>query len=122
MTAGWVFLCGLALTIGISLLALFHIQAALLRILIDLCGTEDRAGFWLAFSNITLLAIPTIFALHHYPSASRPPDIVFEISDQLEGGLIGLVISVVILGIVLSHFILHAQPREKKEVLQDEVR
>ena len=105
MTSEWIFLCGLTLVVGFSLAALRHLQAPLLRILVDLCGTEDRARFWLAFSNVTLLAVPAIFALHRPPATGTPAKAVFDIGDQLQSGLIGFVMSVVILGFVLSHFI-----------------
>lgn len=113
MTAAWIFLAGLSLVVGVTVGALQHLQTPLLRILIDLCGTEDRARFWLAFSNVTLLAVPTIFALHRSPTTGTVPGAVFDIGDQLQSGLIGLVLSVVILGFVLSHFIAHRKPQER---------
>ncbi|HUJ31285.1 MAG TPA: hypothetical protein VLY23_08400 [Candidatus Acidoferrum sp.] len=114
MTAEWIFLCGLILVVGVSLAALRHLQTPLLKILTDLCGTEDRARFWLAFSNVTLLGIPTIFALHQPAAAPTPPLAIFDIADQLQSGLAGLILSVVILGFVLSHFISHRKPQEDK--------
>jgi hypothetical protein len=113
MSADWVFLGGLVLTIALCAAAVRYLKAPLLKILVDLCGSENRAAFWVAFSNIVLLSVPTIFALRSYPSENSRAGAVFAISDQLQSGLIGLAVSVVVLGLVLSHFIAHARAGTK---------
>ena len=102
MNAAWLFASGLVVTIAVSALTLAYLRRPLLRILVDLCGTEDRAGFWLAFSNVTLTLVPLIFALNYRPE-NQP--LIFAISSQLERALVGLTGSVVVLGLVLSRFI-----------------
>ena len=104
MNSSWLFLSGVVLTAAISILVVVYLQRPLLRILIDLCGTEDRAKFWLAFSNVTVCLTPLLFALHHRPEDSAASS-VFQLADQLEGALLGLVISVFVLGFVLGRFI-----------------
>jgi hypothetical protein len=105
MSAGWLFVAGLVFTVTASALTLAYLRRPLFRILVDLCGTEDRAGFWLAFSNVTLFFVPILFALHRHPASGSFPDSVFGIGDQLEAALFGLVVSVFALGLVLSRFI-----------------
>jgi hypothetical protein len=48
-----VFLVGLAVTMGVVLVALLYLRNPLQTILADLCGSTDRARFWTAFSNVT---------------------------------------------------------------------
>jgi hypothetical protein len=103
MSSSWLFLSGVILAAIISSLVVAYLQRPLLRILIDLCGTDDRAKFWIAFSNVTVFLTPILFALHHRPDDSSSS--MFQLADQLEVALLGLVISVFVLGFVLSRFI-----------------
>jgi hypothetical protein len=105
MNAAWLFVSGLIVTMATSALTLAYLRHSLRRILVDLCGTEDRAAFWLAFSSVTLFPIPVLFALHRHPASGSFAEAVFGIGDQLEAALLGLVVSVVALGLVLSRFI-----------------
>jgi hypothetical protein len=107
------FASGLIVTMSLCAAVVLYLKTPLLKILVDLCGTESRAAFWVAFSNIVLLSVPSIFSLRSYPSDKLPGGAMFAISDQLQGGLIGLAISVIILGLVLSHFIKHARTDAK---------
>lgn len=113
MNADGTFLAGLFTTVALCAAAVAYLRAPLRKILIDLCGNESRAAFWVAFSNIVLLSIPSIFALRTYPSPGLPQSAVFAVSDQIESGLIGLAISTVVLGLVLSHFIAHVRAEGK---------
>lgn len=103
------FASGAVVTMSLCTAVVLYLKTPLLKILVDLCGTESRATFWVAFSNIVLLSVPSIFALHSYPSENSSGRALFAISDQLQSGLIGLAISVIVLGLVLSHFIVHAR-------------
>jgi uncharacterized membrane protein YhaH (DUF805 family) len=105
MNAAWLFVVGLIVAITASALTLAYLRRPLFRILVDLCGTEDRAAFWLAFSNVTLFLVPVLFALHSHPASGSFAESVLGIGDQLEAALLGLVVSVVALGLVLSRFI-----------------
>jgi len=99
---------GLAVTMGVVFLALLYLRSPLQVILTDLCGTVERARFWTTFSNITLFLVPFALALNHQPTAGGTKSLVFEISDQIESAVIGLIISVMVLGMVLSRFILRS--------------
>lgn len=105
MNAVIAFLVGLAATMGIVLVALLYMRNPLQTILTDLCGTKDRARFWTAFSNITLFLIPLALALDHQPDPSAKQAAIFEISSQIESATFGFVISVVVMGVVLSTYI-----------------
>jgi len=103
------FCTGLAVTMGVVFLALLYLRSPLQAILTDLCGTVERARFWTTFSNITLFLVPFALALNQQPAAGATKSLVFEISDQIESAVIGLVISVMILGMVLSRYILRSR-------------
>ena len=105
MNAVMVFVAGLAVTMGVVLVALLHLGNPLQILLTDLCGTADRARFWTAFSNITLFLVPLALALDHQPDANSTRSAIFEISGQIESATIGFVVSVVVMGIILSTYI-----------------
>ena len=113
MSAELAFLVGLSTTIALCSAAVAYLRSPLNRILTDLCGNESRATFWVAFSNIVLFSIPLIFALRTYPSQGLLQGAVFAVSDQVESGLIGLAVSTVVLGLVLSYFIAHGRVESK---------
>lgn len=105
MNAISTFLIGLGLTIGIATAALKYLQSHLRAILTELCGTEERARFWTAFSNITLFLTPLIFALRIQPQNGSGSTLVYEMSNQLSLALLGFVLALGIVGIVISKFI-----------------
>lgn len=100
-----VFSIGLALTMIVALLAIGYLRQPLKAILTDLCGTEERASFWAAFSNVTLFFTPVIFALHFRPQNGSATTLVYGLSDQLAAALLGFVAAIVMLGFVVGRFI-----------------
>ena len=98
-----VFLVGTGLTLAVSLAVVSYLKPRLRTILTDLCGTTERGDFWAASSNVTLTLVPLIFAMDYTSEDGTPP--VGQLVVQVRWGLIGLAISVVVLGIVISRFI-----------------
>jgi hypothetical protein len=96
------FVVGLTVTMGVVFLVLLYLQKPLQAILTDLCGTGERARFWTAFSNIALFLVPFVLALDHRPTQNGIQSSVFAISDQIESAITSLIVSVVIVGMVLS--------------------
>jgi hypothetical protein len=82
MSAAGLFVSGLVVTIVASAARLAYLRRPLHRILVDVCGTENRAGFWLAFSNLTLFLVPVLFARHRHPASGSFAEAIFGISDQ----------------------------------------
>src|SRR5262249_50075621 len=103
-----VFSVGVMVAATTAVTVVWYLKPYLQDVLVDLCGTRARAAFWTAFSTITVALTPVMFALHYRPSASHDAYAVFEIGSQLEWALAGLLLSILLLGIVLSKFI----PRE----------
>ncbi len=100
-----VFLLGIGLTLGSTLAIVRYLRSPLQSILIELCGTRERAGFWLTFSNVTLTLVPVIFAMQDMPNPSSQSAPVFALAAQLKWALVGLLFAVLVLGWVLSSFV-----------------
>lgn len=99
------FVIGVGVTLLISILVVVYLRPHLRRILLDLCDTEDRAGFWTAFTNVTVVLSPLICAMFYRPTGSGGSAAFFDISTQLRWALVGLIGSVIVLGAVIARFI-----------------
>ncbi len=100
-----VFVGGLGFTIVICALVVWYLKPHLYNVLVDLCGTGERAKFWTVFSNIILMLVPIAFAMSYRPAVGQGIPAVFQVTDQLRWTLIGLSVSVIALGIVVGRFI-----------------
>ena len=107
------FLGQVALTLIIVSLIAAYLRPHLKKILIDLCGTEDRAQFWTVFSNVLLIGMPLIFSLSYRPEAASSEELFFDVAGKLSGNLGGLLVAMIGLGIIISFFALVA-PRGSK--------
>ena len=106
------FVIEVMLTFVISALLAGYLRPFLRRILVDLCGTEDRAQFWTAFSNVLLIGIPTIFALNYRPVTDNTAALFFDMTSKLSSNLGGLLLALISVGIIVSFFALVA-PRSR---------
>jgi hypothetical protein len=88
-------------SVGIVLYVKKHLRL----LLIELCGTAERASFWLAFSNVTLVLVPVIFALDYKLELGPDKNLILEMATQLKYALIGFVITLSALAIVMFRFI-----------------
>jgi uncharacterized membrane protein YhaH (DUF805 family) len=109
MTPTTVFLCDVGIAAFLSVGIVAYIKKHLRTLLIELCGTTERANFWLAFSNVTLVLVPLIFALDYKPEFGPDKTAIFEITTQLKYALIGFVVTLGSLALILFRFI----PRDK---------
>jgi hypothetical protein len=105
MTASWLFASGLTATVTISLLVVAYLRQPLKQLLTELCGHENRVAFWTAFSVVTVSLMPAIFALGSWPGADPSTPALLGIAEQVRWGMIGLVLSVIALGWIVSRFI-----------------
>jgi hypothetical protein len=105
MTPSALFLMGLAATLAASLAIVAYLRVPLHNILVELCGTRERAAFWVAFSNVTLALLPLIFAMEYTPEPKGGTPAVLEVAAQLKWAMAGLLSAVVVLGWVLGRFI-----------------
>lgn len=100
-----IYLTGLGITTFISFLIVLYFKPHLKRILLELNGDRERpANFWVAYATIILMLVPLIFAIWIVPS-DRYESVFFQISSQLKWALMGLVTSLVIIGIIIIRFV-----------------
>jgi len=103
------------LTLIIVSLIVGYLRPHLKKILVDLCGTEDRAQFWTVFSNVLLIGMPLIISLNYRPEASNAEELFFDVAGKLSGNLGGLLLAVVGIGAIVSFFALVAPKGSKVE-------
>ena len=109
------FLTEAALTLVIAILIVRYLQPFLRKVLLDLCGTEERAQFWVAFSNVLLIGLPMIIALNYRPQARTAEDVFFEVAGKLSGNLGGFLFALVGVGLIVTFFALVAPKPPKME-------
>jgi len=105
MVTSIVFGCGLTATILVALGVVGYLNSPLRKQLLELRGNAERMAFWAAFANVTVVLMPAIFAMSAAPdsAAAMPP--LLAIAQQLKWGFVGLVMSVLTMGWILSRFI-----------------
>jgi hypothetical protein len=109
-----IYLIQLTITVVACLLLAAYIRPVLKRVLIDLCGTEERAAFWTLFSNIMLVVLPAIFGMGFRPEMLDFENSFFDIAAQLRVNLLGFIMSLIAIGAAVSFFALVA-PRQQKQ-------
>lgn len=107
------FLIQVVLTLVLTAVIVSYSRPYLRKVLIDLCGTEERAQFWTAFSNVLLIGLPAILSLNYKPEAQTMEELFFEVAGRISGTLAGFLFALVCVGIVVSIFALFA-PRPVK--------
>ena len=105
------YLIQIAVTFIVVLLIAGYLRPYLKKILVDLCGTEERAQFWTVFSNILLIGLPLLFALNYRPESANGEELFFEVVRKLSGNLGAMLFAIVGVGLVVSFFALVA-PRK----------
>lgn len=101
------------LTFTVCSLIFKYLRPFLNRILIDLCGTEDRATFWTVFSNILLVGFPVLISLMYRPETVEMQELFFEITHRTSGNIISFMVTLVGIGFIVSVFAMLA-PRAKE--------
>ena len=108
------FLIEVALTLVAASFIVAYLRPFLRKVLAELCGTEDRAKFWTAFTNVWLIGMPLILALNFSPLSQKPEELFFEIVGKISGNFGGFLFALVCVGLIVSFFALVA-PRQKTE-------
>ena len=102
------YLLEVVITLGICILTFGYLRPFLKKVLVDLCGTEERAQFWTVFSNILLIGIPMIIALTYQPEAQTAEELFFEITRRISGNFGGFLFALVGAGMMVAFFALFA--------------
>ena len=111
-----IYLTGLGITVVICFLIVIYFKPHLKNMMLELNGEKERpANFWVAYTTIILMLIPLIFAIWIVPDVTND-SVFFMISNQLKWALMGLMTSIVIIGIIIIRFVPRESDRpEKKE-------
>ena len=105
MATSLVFGCGVAATFLATFGVVSYLNGPLRKQLLELCGNADRVAFWAAFANVTVVLTPTIFAMSVEPDDGPRALPLLAVAQQMKWGFVGLVLSVLMLGWILSRFI-----------------
>lgn len=95
-----------SLTIVVTLAVIGLLWLPLFRLLVDLCGNQERAIFWRNLSAIFLVLVPItalMLARDEFPNANYAIAVV----DQLRWALAGLIIALFLIALGVSAFIPH---------------
>ncbi len=104
----------LLVTLLLGFLLMLYLRPSLYRVLVDLCGGEDRARFWSAFSTVLLIGAPSASALGYQPLHTTFNEMLFDVTHQLGQNLMTFLMALIALGLVVAFFALVA-PRVPKE-------
>ena len=92
----------LLLQIGIALLTGFvvvlYLRGIMLRLLAEICGTHDRALFWVRVTSVTTVSLPLVLVLLFGRSAAS----CAEIEGQAAGEIVRQAMSISLLGALTS--------------------
>jgi SNF family Na+-dependent transporter len=108
MNIFWIYLLQIAITAAISVMMVAYFRPHLRRVLVDLCGTQERAQFWVVFSSIVLVGVPLIFGMGYNPLESDPGRLFFDTARQVRTNLLGLLLALLGVGFTVSFFALVA--------------
>lgn len=115
MNTIFLFFIQILLTLLIAGLVVGYLRPFLKKILVDLCGTDDRAQFWMAFTNTLLIGVPMMIALPYHPEAMLAEELFFDLARKLSGNIAGLLFALVCTGFVVSIFALFTPRTVKSE-------
>lgn len=116
------FLADVALVVLACVGIVAYLSKHLRTLLIELCGTPERASFWLAFSNVALVLVPLIFAMSYRPESGSETSVVFEMASQLKYGLVGFLITLSLLAILLFRSLPRSRPSIEANEARPEIR
>ena len=108
MNAIVLYLIEIALTAALCAGLVGTLRPSLRGILEDLCGTKQRAHFWMIFSSILLVGLPLVFGMGYHPTAGASDTLFFEIAGQVRWNLLGFLLALLGAGGVISIFSLMA--------------
>ena len=96
------FIVGLGVSLLASLTVAVYIRTHLRSILVEVCGTQTRADFWITWSNIPIVVLPLTLTLLRGPGSDSA---LTRISYLIGVSLTGLLAVIIAMGIVLTVFI-----------------
>ena len=103
MTQFQLYVTGLAVSLLLSLSVVFYLRKPLYQLLVEVCGTPDRARFWMQITNLSFLLTSMLMALSYRPYEDQVG--YYFLSGHLGRTLFGLLGVTVFLTLTMSIFI-----------------
>ena len=102
MQAYTIFLIEMMASTAISLFIIILIRPLLREVLVETCGTQNRADFWIMFTQLMLIISPLLIVIF-FTHIDDYPDItaVIVFKDTLFRSLLGVFIGLLIVGQVI---------------------
>ena len=102
MNGGLLFLSEIGLSLAISLFLIYWLTPLLRDVLVETCGKQNRADFWVRYTQFMLVISPLLIVilLSKAPD-SHDPNVVLQIQDTLFRILIGVFIALSVIGKVI---------------------
>jgi hypothetical protein len=100
-----ILLGSLALTGLLSGAVVLYLGRPLRGVLRDLCGSDERARYWVAFANVMHILLPVTAVLIAREAPRSGTTVVMAILDQTRWALAGLIISVVSVAVGVAVFL-----------------
>jgi uncharacterized membrane protein YhaH (DUF805 family) len=101
------FLAEVSIPLAIGLAVNAYLKGITMRLLCEMCGTADRAEFWVRIASVLVIAVPMVFVLV-FGRSGNPDLSTGEIARHtLMMTMIGIVLSVG----SLAHMILKSVPK-----------
>jgi len=105
MHAGITLILSAGLATGLAVLTVLVLRSSFLRLLVDLCRSEIRGRFWLAFASVSIVLTTLFGSLAAFPTgqlASWRGEWSLEIVvASFRAGLSGLILSLAAVALVL---------------------
>lgn len=100
------FALGVCIGLAVSLITVFVLRPHLSNLLGEICGTHDRAGFWVVTATLSLFLFGTLTSTvsFGYPvvdGVASTPTLFFALVTQLRACLFGLLAGVLIVAWLL---------------------
>jgi hypothetical protein len=105
MSSNLAYFASLATALGLGFGAAWYLKSHLRGILVDLCGNEQRADFWIAFSNVVLILVPSACAMQFRTEVDETIPAILQLNSELKWVFVGLIGSVMSIGAILALFI-----------------
>ncbi|MCB0396531.1 MAG: hypothetical protein KDD36_07755 [Flavobacteriales bacterium] len=110
-----VFLLGICVVLMLSVLVVVLFRNYIRNVIMDLNGDHERqARFWVAYSTILMILVPLIIALIFVPSQEAALSPFYHIVKQVKWSLIGLVMTIFVLGVSIHQLVPRATTEKDK--------
>src|SRR5947209_15684643 len=100
-----VLLCSLAVTGLLSAAVVLYLGAPLRGVLRDLCGSDERARYWVAFANVMHVLLPVTAVLIARDAPRAGGVTILAVLDLTRWALAGLILSVVSVALGVAVFL-----------------